>query len=1012
MAGTSSDSVVREVRRLFNFGAVGTMSDAQLLDRFFSRRDDAAEAAFEELVIRHGPMVLRVCRSVLHDLHDAEDAVQAVFLVLANRGETMRRRGSVASWLFGVAHRVAHRSKRSSARRRRLDQVVAERASESYLSAQNDPDWEILHDEINRLPERLRAPVVLCHLQGLTYAAAARQLGLSEMALRGRLARARAQLHQRLTRRGVTVPSGLLVAGAAGQAQVPIPVALIQSTTRIALGFIAGNTVATLARGVVNSMLMDQLKVATVLLCLGIGGGYWAWHAFASAVDETGRETIRKRQPEGGQSHFAPQTAQNRDSPRPFSDRFQANPGQAVARAPTSPQPPRTDRYGDPLPRGAVMRLGTVRFRQAPFIRHVVYSPDGQIVVTDSGQYRLLVWDARDGRKLREIDLGIKGIGDFIFSPDGRTIAAVGFQLEHTRDAVVNHLTFTDVATGRLVRRGEWDDQHSVYRVAYIRDAKIVATVSLDGTLRIWDVATVKLLRRERLIAEGNLSPESIAFAPGAASHLFAIAQRQTIYLWDVAQLRRARSIAMEGRYHPDCVVFSPDGTTLAAGVASVGEDIRLWRVGDGTLIRRFKSRKNTQVNHMAFSRDGRVLVAVGGEVVFFDTATGKELDSLGKEFSFGKGFDLLVDSFSADKPLAFSPDGTTLAATGDVQSLHFWDLAAGKDRLATPEAHLGDVVALACLPDGKTLISGSRDRTARVWDLTTGRPTQMLLHGHWVDSLSVSPDGSLLATGSDYREWGRVRVWNPKTGELIHSWSVAGANGSSHLLRGVSLTADSSAVIAALGDGSLRKWDLARGKVRPIPQPKLEKLPRKGMEGLDDVDRAVFSPDGRFAALIGEGWVQVFDIASGDRRFKEAMQGFWSRKLCEFAPDGRSLAIVREERKGFQAGTSRGSSSVASTIVWLDSQTGHLRREFVIPESGVLSLAFSPDGQNIAAGTVLRDKQGIIRIFRLRDKREIQMIESPCPWIEALAFTPDGKRIVAGLRDTSIVIWNVVPGR
>ena len=137
--------------------------------------------------------------------------------------------------------------------------------------------------------------------------------------------------------------------------RLAIPVALIHSTIRIALGFIAGNTAAILARGVLNSMLLNQLRVATVLLCLGIGGSYWAWHAVAAAVDGKG----------------------------------QTNPGPAVVRAPASSQPPRTDRYGDPLPPGAAMRLGTVRFRQAPFIKHIVYSPDGQLIVTDSGQHRL-----------------------------------------------------------------------------------------------------------------------------------------------------------------------------------------------------------------------------------------------------------------------------------------------------------------------------------------------------------------------------------------------------------------------------------------------------------------------------------------------------------------------------------------------------------------------------------------------------------------------------------------------
>src|SRR5690349_12694538 len=118
------------LHRLFNLGAVGMMTDAQLLDRFVSRRDEAAEAAFEELVIRHGPMVLRVCRSALHDAHDAEDAFQAVFLVLANRARSIHRRGSIASWLFGVARRVASRARRSAARRRALEQLVSERTSE------------------------------------------------------------------------------------------------------------------------------------------------------------------------------------------------------------------------------------------------------------------------------------------------------------------------------------------------------------------------------------------------------------------------------------------------------------------------------------------------------------------------------------------------------------------------------------------------------------------------------------------------------------------------------------------------------------------------------------------------------------------------------------------------------------------------------------------------------------------------------------------------------------------
>jgi RNA polymerase sigma factor (sigma-70 family) len=194
MAGSSSGRILRDVRRIFEVGVAGSISDAQLLDRFVSQKDESAEAAFEELMSRHGPMVLRVCRLALRDTHDAQDAFQAVFLILANRARAVRRKESVGSWLFGVAHRVAARARNRAARRRALDRLAAERTTESYVLPEHESGCEILHQELNRLPERLRAPVVLCYLEGLTYATAAHRLALSDGTLRGRLAQARRQL--------------------------------------------------------------------------------------------------------------------------------------------------------------------------------------------------------------------------------------------------------------------------------------------------------------------------------------------------------------------------------------------------------------------------------------------------------------------------------------------------------------------------------------------------------------------------------------------------------------------------------------------------------------------------------------------------------------------------------------------------------------------------------------------------------------------------------------------------
>ena len=125
----------RVMRGLFTLGTNGAMTDGQLLDRFLYRRDDGAEAAFEELLSRHGPMVFRVCRDVLHDLHDAEDAFQATFLVLAHQAGSIRQKGSVASWLFGVAHARGFESETRVARQRAGDRILAERTVEGYEQA-------------------------------------------------------------------------------------------------------------------------------------------------------------------------------------------------------------------------------------------------------------------------------------------------------------------------------------------------------------------------------------------------------------------------------------------------------------------------------------------------------------------------------------------------------------------------------------------------------------------------------------------------------------------------------------------------------------------------------------------------------------------------------------------------------------------------------------------------------------------------------------------------------------
>src|SRR5438045_1930853 len=199
--------VLRFVRRLGKSEAPDDTTDAHLLERFVSRRD---EEAFATIVRRHGPMVLSVCLRILHDIHDAEDAFQATFLVLARKAAAIGRRERLGAWLHGVAQRTALKARANAARWQEIESVADTSAAEPL----SELAWQelrlVLDEEIGRLPARYRAPVILCYLEGLSYAEAARHLGCPPGTVSGRLARARELLRRRLARRGFGLSAALL----------------------------------------------------------------------------------------------------------------------------------------------------------------------------------------------------------------------------------------------------------------------------------------------------------------------------------------------------------------------------------------------------------------------------------------------------------------------------------------------------------------------------------------------------------------------------------------------------------------------------------------------------------------------------------------------------------------------------------------------------------------------------------------------------------------------------------
>jgi RNA polymerase sigma factor (sigma-70 family) len=262
-------AVRKELRALYTVGAVGGLTDGHLLERFADRRD---EAAFEALVDRHGPMVLRVCRGLLADPHDVEDAFQATFLVLVRRAGSVSKADSVASWLFGVARRVAARARVDAARRRRHERIAAVPESSTPGEGAPPDPGPALHDEVARLPGRYREAVVLCYLEGYTCEEAARRLGRPVGTVKARLSRARGRLRDRLACRGIGPTAGATFGATAAGAPPAVPAGLLRATTEAAtrLGGPGAAAAVALTRGVLRSMLLTKMKLAAAV-ALAIG---------------------------------------------------------------------------------------------------------------------------------------------------------------------------------------------------------------------------------------------------------------------------------------------------------------------------------------------------------------------------------------------------------------------------------------------------------------------------------------------------------------------------------------------------------------------------------------------------------------------------------------------------------------------------------------------------------------------------------------------------------------------
>jgi RNA polymerase sigma factor (sigma-70 family) len=302
MTRAAASPILHLIRRVVEDRRLKDLPDQELLRHFLAKHD---QAAFDALLRRHGSMVLDVCRNVLGNEQDAEDAFQATFLVLAQKAGAVRNASSVGSWLYGVAYRTAIRARTCSARRRKRDACIPSRTA---TPVGDDLTWrevqQVLHAELNRLPERHRAPLVHCYLEGKSQADAAQLLGVPRTTLQKRLDAGRALLRTRLVRQGLGPAATFAVwAWPSAKASAPVPLVLLDSTAKAASLIGAGEAVKSvispkvvaLMEGVLKAMFLTKLKVVSaVVLGVLVGTGLAGWSYRAAA--QTGPQQVPRFQ--------------------------------------------------------------------------------------------------------------------------------------------------------------------------------------------------------------------------------------------------------------------------------------------------------------------------------------------------------------------------------------------------------------------------------------------------------------------------------------------------------------------------------------------------------------------------------------------------------------------------------------------------------------------------------------------------------------------------------------------
>lgn len=667
---------------------------------------------------------------------------------------------------------------------------------------------------------------------------------------------------------------------------------------------------------------------------------------------------------------------------------------------------PQLDGAGDPLPPGAIMRLGTTRLRQRHGVGGVAFTPDGKYLVSCGWRDSIRFWDVQTARQVRRFKSSGTSIA-VAFSPDGTRMASVG--------EGENNVRLWDLTSGEILSQTTMPGD-CVYGVAFTPDGRTFATAGGEAPpqvsrepVRLWDSKSGEELLKLRADGGGDAHP--IAFSPDGKL-LAAGAKNGTIRVWNLAE--GTDPLVIEKAHGRDVIslAFMPDGKRLISsggrlvkteqGQYRVVSEVFQWQLPDATKVHEFKLPDEPLEGGctLALSSDGTILATTHyKQVVLWNVQTHKPVHVLHWENHRG----------ASSQSLAISPDNRLLASKGNDNKVEVWDVATGRPLFPQADSHHGGVLSIDTSPDGKLVATGGEEGDVHVWDVITGRHVRKLLEsGGWTRSVRFMPDGERVVAAGEYhnpdthRFEGIMRLVRVSDGAVEREWSLP----DRALCAAVS--ADGNRLAVGLGLGlpfleeggqpEIRVWDLTNGQELPVLKGHTDRI----HDIRFDADASVLW------STSDDGTIRKWNVENGKELDKLTVDlGHEVERLL--AP--KSL-VTSDRRRIVLGGLVSGQVPDASfgqlgSLKFDDSDASWINR---FPDKFPSVLIATPDESLLAVSLRARSlgENSRIALFRMTDGKEVLSFDLEDGVPRSLAFSPDGQTLYSGMDRGDVLVWDV----